>query len=358
MEKLTVARQPVYHEAQQPSEGHKLANEMQIRIVPKVMTAYPAETLTSQSNSSPALGDGSATPYTSSRDSSEPLTNSTPPASTQPGLNPWSPFCNAPSSPDADSSSFIVEADSWRPSRSNNNAFTCTSPAAQAQLDCTNYAEYFSHSVHGLDSLVQLNRRRRRNNSKADVGQLVPEFAISDVAAPLEGPVQDSSLRRLGLINSILRDESECHGDLQLQPAHLQQDEGSAPHDDDDDDAQTLDQIQLARARQFLFLDQECHHRHTELIPPAAMFEDLGGMTKCSHGFGVSGFPATTRNSECALSSSSTGDAGEFTEDDKLHETAITGGDMKYMSTNAGKRRRRPEQEDIVVPDRNQPEIL
>lgn len=360
MEKIAVARQLFYHEAQQPSKGHELANEMQ---------TYPAETLTSQSNSSPTLVDGSATPYTSLRDSSGPFTNSTTTASTRPGLNPWSGFCNVPSSPDANSSDFVAEADSlWRRS-SYYNTISCTSSASQAQLDSENYAEYFPHSFHGSDPLVQLHCRIRQNNSTADMGQLVPGFAVSDVAAPaLEDPVQVSSIRRQQLIDSILREESECHCDSQLQPAHLQQGEGSAPHDDDDDDGQTLDQIQLARARQFLFLDQERHHSHAELSPPASVFDDLRGMTKCSHGFGVSTSPGATRKSECVLSSSSTGDTGSLTEDYKLHETTITdfgspGGEMNYMSTHAtcsriGKRKRRPEREDIADPDSIQPAVL
>ena len=192
MEKFAVARQPFYHEAQQPSKGHELANEMQ---------TYPAEvTLTSQSNSSPTLVDGSATPYTSSRDSSGPFTNLTPTTSTRPGHNPWSGFCNVPSSPDANSSDFIVKADSLWPRSSNYNAISCTSSASQAQLDSINYAEYFPHSFHGSDPLVQLHRRIRQNNSTADMGQLVPGFTISDVAAPaLEDPVQVSSTRRLEL---------------------------------------------------------------------------------------------------------------------------------------------------------------
>lgn len=360
MEKIAVARQPFYHEAQQPSKGHELANEMQ---------TYPAETLTSQSNSSPTLVDGSASPYTSLRDSSGPFTNLTLAASTQPGLNPWSQFCNVPSSPDANSSDFIAEADSLWPRGSNCNTISCTSSASQAQLDSINYAEYFPHSFHGSDPLVQLHRRIRQNNSTADMGQLVPGFTISDVAAPaLEDPVQVSSTRRLELIDSISKEESECCCDSQLQPAHLQQGEGSAPLDGDDDDGQTPDQIQLARAHQFLFLDQERHCRHAELIPPTSMFDDLRGMTKCSHGFGVSTSPAATRKSECALSSSSTGDTGHTTEDCKLHETTITdfgspGGEMNHKATHApcsciGKRKRRPEREDIADPDSIQPAVL
>ena len=331
------------------------------------MMTYPAETLTSQSNSSPALADGSATPYTSLRDPSGPFTNLTPAASTQPGLNPWSRFFSVPSSPDTNSTDFIVEADSLWPRTSTYNAISCTSSASQAQLDAINYAEYFPRSFHGSDPLVQLHHRLRRNNSTADMGQLVPGFSISDVAAPaLEVPAQGSSTRRLELIDSILREESECRCDSQLQ-----QGEGSADNDDDDyddDDGQTPDQIQLARARQFLFIDQERHHRHAELIPPASMFDDLRGMTKCSHAFRVSTSPAATRKSECALTSSSTGDTGNITEDYKVHETTITdfgspGAETIYMSTHAtcsdnGKRKRRPEHEDIADPASIQPAVL